>query len=189
MPSRDVIFAPGESYHVYNRVANRDRVFFDRETYLMFLRRWREYLPTEAASVRAYCLMPNHYHLLITLGTSDFVERMQRFGTSFTKAVNSRFGRTGVLFEGRFKAIHVQDESYLLHLTRYLHLNPVVANLVNRAEDWEFSSYCEYIGRRSGTLPQLGKVLAVFGDAQRYQKFVESRLVGNAPDISHLFFD
>jgi REP-associated tyrosine transposase len=189
MFSRDVVFAPGESYHVYNRGANRDRVFFDRETYLMFLRRWREYVPMESASVLAYCLMPNHYHTLVTLRANDFVERMQRFGTSFTKAVNSRFHRTGVLFEGRFKAIHVDDESYLLHLTRYLHLNPVVANLVAATEDWELSSYCEYIGRRSGTLPQPEKILAVFGDSQRYRQFVESRLSVGAPDISHLMFD
>ncbi len=155
----------------------------------MFLRRWREYLPAEAATVLAYCLMPNHYHMLITLRTDDFAERMQRFGTSFTKAVNSRFRRTGVLFEGRFKAIHVDDDSYLLHLTRYLHLNPVVANLVGTAEDWEFSSYCEYIGRRSGTLPQPEKILAVFGDSQRYRHFVESRLSVGVPEISHLMFD
>jgi hypothetical protein len=78
---------------------------------------------------------------------------MQRFGVSYAKAINQRYDRVGSLFHGPFQAIHVDQEEYLVHLSRYIHLNPVAAGLVKRPEQWEFSSYLEYLGQRQGTLP------------------------------------
>lgn len=103
----------------------------------------------------AYCLMPNHYHVLIYLRQDTLSKAMQRFTMSYTNAINRRYKRCRSLFQGRFNTIHVDSEACLLELTRYIHLNPVRACLVKRAEDWGFSSYCDYVALQQGTLPQM----------------------------------
>ncbi len=155
MPRRQVIFQAGNYYHVYNRGNNRQLIFFERDNYIYFLRQLRNHLITNGVDIIAYCLMPNHYHLLVYLQTDNFSELMQSFSLSYTKAINKRYHRVGSLFQGRFQAIHVDQEEYLLHLTRYIHLNPVSANLVKKAEEWEFSSYQDYINLRRGSLAKL----------------------------------
>ena len=154
MPRREVIFETGNYYHVYNRGNNRQLIFFERDNYVYFLRKLRTHLIHRGVDIIAYCLMPNHYHLLVHLKTEHFSNLMQAFTLSYTKAINQRYKRVGSLFQGRFQAIHVDKEEYLLNLTRYIHLNPVEANLVDKAEDWEFSSYQEYIDLRQGSLPK-----------------------------------
>src|SRR6266403_698935 len=129
MPYREIPFRAGEYYHVYNRGNNRQRVFLERENYLFFLRRWRHHI-SSSAQVICYCLMPNHYHFLIQLKADEFSEAMQAFTLSYTKALNKRYGRVGSVFQGRFRAIHVDGDPYLLHLSRYIHLNPLSAHLV-----------------------------------------------------------
>nr|WP_017307243.1 hypothetical protein [Spirulina subsalsa] len=93
----------------------------------------------------------------------------------------------GSLFQGRFQAIAVDSDEYLWQLTRYIHLNPVKANLVNRPEDWEFSSYPEYLGLRRGSLPKLDAMQGYFESAANYRLFVESSIQTTA--IQHLMFD
>jgi putative transposase len=89
---------------------------------------------------------------------------MHRLSVAYTKAINKRFNRSGALFQGRFQSIHVNDTNYLIHLARYIHLNPVAAGFVDRSEEWEFSSYAEYAGLRSGTLPQMEYLRLQFQD-------------------------
>jgi REP element-mobilizing transposase RayT len=101
--------------------------------------------------VITYVLMPNHYHLLIQARTDSLSHAMQLFGISYTKAINKRFQRTGVLLQGAFQAKLVDRDNYLLHLSRYIHLNPVRAGLVQHPEDWNYSSYRDYVGLRNGT--------------------------------------
>ncbi|WP_287706938.1 MULTISPECIES: transposase [unclassified Microcystis] len=145
MPYRQNIFQPGQYYHIYNRGNNRQDIFFERENYLFFLRLVRKYL-LETLDVIAYCLMPNHYHLLIQLKKAELSAAMQAFSLSYTKAINRRYGRVGSLFQGRFQAILVNDTEYLLNLSRYIHCNPVKAGLVSQPQEWEFSSFREYVG-------------------------------------------
>ncbi|MBD2183807.1 REP-associated tyrosine transposase [Aerosakkonema funiforme] len=178
MPRREIILQAGNYYHVYNRGNNRQLIFFERENYVYFLRQLRNHLIANGTDIIAYCLMPNHYHLLVYLQTDKFSDLMQAFSLSYTKAINKRYERTGSLFQGRFQAIHVDREEYLLHLTRYIHLNPVRANIVQKAEDWEFSSYQEYIDLRPGTLPKLEGVRSQLPSADAYRGFVESNLDG-----------
>ncbi|MCI0705040.1 MAG: transposase, partial [Planctomycetia bacterium] len=83
MSRRKVQFAPEDFLHVYNRGANRHRIFSDRDDYLEFLWRWREFVPADTATVLCYCLMPNHFHFLIQLQSNGFPAAMQRFGTSY----------------------------------------------------------------------------------------------------------
>lgn len=98
---------------------------------------------------------------------------MQPFGTSYTKAINKEQGRVGALFQGRFKGKHIEKDRYLLHLSRYIHRNPVEAGLVVRPADWKYSSYRDYIGHRNGALPKPGVILAQFESADDYAAFVE----------------
>jgi putative transposase len=153
-----------------------------------FLRQLRKYL-IEVADIVAYFLMPNHYHLLIHLNADNLSRPMQGLALSDTKAINKRNGRVGRLFRGRFKPIHVDREGYLLHLSRYIHLNPVLSGLVQCADDWEFSSYREYIGGRSVTLPKPDVVLSQFPSPDAYRLFVETYVHRDRQLIAHLALD
>jgi hypothetical protein len=114
---------------------------------------------------------------------------MMRFSVSYTKAMNKRYDRVGSLFQGAFQAKHVDRDEYLVHLSRYIHLNPVVAGLVKRAEDWEFSSYREYIGLRDGTLPKPEIVLSHFPSRGAYRDFVQAYVPSEQKIIADLLFD
>jgi putative transposase len=165
MPRPEIAFQPGEYYHLYNRGVNRERIFFEPENYIFFLRRLREHL-VPVLEVVAYCLMPPHYHLPVqvkeaqTSQTSEVSAEvpaaMMRLTVSYTKAVNKRYERVGPLFQGAFQARHVERDEYLVHLSRYIHLNPWVAGYVGHAEEWEYSSYPDYLGLRQGGLADSG---------------------------------
>ena len=187
MPRRQVILQTGNYYHVYNRGNDRQLIFFERENYIYFLRLLRHHLITNGVDIIAYCLMPNHYHLLVYLTTERFSKLMQSFTLSYVKAINKRYDKVGSLFQGRFQAIHVDREEYLLHLTRYIHLNPVCANIVKKAEDWEFSSYQEYIDLRHGNLPKIDGVRSQFNSADTYRNFLED--LTSDRSIQHLTFE
>jgi putative transposase len=188
MPQRSVELCAGEYYHLYNRGNNRERIFYERENYLFFLRRLRKYV-APILDIVAYCLMPTHYHLLALLKRADLSHQMQLLSISYTKAMNRRYDRVGALFQGAFRAKHVGRNDYLVHLSRYIHLNPVIAGLVERAEDWEFSSYREYIGLRNGTLPRPEIVLSQFPSPEAYREFVESYTAPEREVIAGLLFD
>jgi REP element-mobilizing transposase RayT len=201
MPQRSISLVAGEYYHIYNRGNNRQDIFFERENYLFFLRRVRKYLVGETqtsevsetsevwTTIIAYCLMPNHFHLLVCPHDDELSRRMQRFSISYTKAMNKRYDRVGSLFQGQFQAVLVDRNEYLLHLSRYFHLNPVEAGLVKQPEDWEFSSYRDYIGLRQGTLPTPDIILSQFPTPKAYQEFVESYKLSDRDIIAHLLFD
>ncbi|MEA5451934.1 transposase [Leptolyngbya sp. CCNP1308] len=179
MPRRDLPFQPGHYYHLYNRGNDRNLIFFERENYLHFLRLIRLYLIEQALDVVAYCLMPNHYHLLVQCKTSAVSGAMMRLSVAYTKAMNRRYNRVGVVFQGQFQAIAVDSDEYLYHLTRYIHLNPVKAGLVAHPQNWEFSSYLDYAGLRSGTLPKLEVIRQQLTSEAAYQAFLK-------PDDQHL---
>jgi len=189
MPYRNIEFRAGCYYHLYNRGNNRQDIFLERENYLFFLRRVRKYFLEDAVQVVAYCLMPNHYHLLVYLVVDDLSAIMQRFALSYTKAFNKRYDRRGSLFEGPFGAKLVDTTEYLVHLSRYIHLNPVAGGFTSQAEQWEFSSYREYIGLRGGSLPCPDVVMAQFADRADYRAFVESYRECDVEVIRHLMLD
>jgi hypothetical protein len=114
---------------------------------------------------------------------------MQRFSISYTKAMNKRYERVGGLYQGAFRAKHVDEDRYLMHLSRYIHLNPVFAGLVERPEDWEFSSYPDYAGMRDGKLPRPGIVLSQFASREAYETFVDSYIPQEREIIADLLFD
>ncbi len=186
-PCRQVDLLKNNYYHIYNRGNNRQLIFLEKENYVYFLKRLRSIFNHDV-EVIAYCLMPNHYHLLVYLKTEDFSRYMQKLSIAYTKAINKRFNRVGALFQGHFQAVNVSTDEYLLHLSRYIHLNPVRANLVKYAQHWQFSSYLDYIGLRNGTLPNFKPILNYFSDRESYRVFCESYQTEEKKIIEHLIF-
>jgi REP element-mobilizing transposase RayT len=164
---------PDETYHVYNRGVDHGDIFFNRDNYLFLLRRLRHYCPPALGRIIAYCLMPNHYHLIVRVLSEEFGLRvMQPLLVSYTKAINKQQDRSGHLFQGPFHARRVTTDADLIHLSRYVHLNPVAAGFVARPEDWEYSSFRDYIGLRPGSLPEPDAVLVHFSSAAAYAEYV-----------------
>jgi len=192
MPLRKVSLIPGEYFHIFNRGINSENIFRSERNYYFFLRKIREILITQAAEIITYVLMPTHYHLLVQITSENFPSSLGRLINSYTKACNQDWGRTGPLFEGRFKAKHVDNDNYLLELSRYIHLNPVSAQLVERPEEWPYSSYSFVIGNK-GEFPLLTDILFGYFDNVdpriEYQNFVEAGISIQTKDISHLLFD
>jgi REP element-mobilizing transposase RayT len=173
MPYRKVQFAQGQFYHIYNRGVGRQPIFQEEENYLFLLRRVKEYASAFHIAVITYCLMPNHYHFLLRQDDQIPAGRLpQRVFNSYTKAFNKRYDRTGTLFEGPYKAIHVDQDRYLLHLCRYIHANPVKHGLVPDLEQWPYSNYLEWIGARNGKLVDRAFVREQFPVPEGYRQFI-----------------
>jgi putative transposase len=189
MPRRPISLQVGNFYHIYNRGNNRQLIFFERENYIYFLQLVRRYLIANSVDIVAYCLMPNHYHFLVYLRDETLSDAMKLLSLAYTKAINKRFDRSGVLFQGRFHSIHVTETDYLIHLSRYIHLNPVKAKLVQQPEEWEFSSYSEYAGLRSGTLPKTEYIKTQIQDELVYQQFLADHNLPNSNGFKRLLLD
>ncbi len=146
MPYRKDIFFRGGYYHIYNRGAGKQKVFFNEGNYLYLLSLLKKHSVKWKIGIVSYCLMPNHYHLLVWQGGDVPVSKfVNSTFISYTQAVNIQQQRSGTLFQGRFKHRRVEKQEYLLHLIRYIHANPVVAGIVERPEEWKFSDYSLWV--------------------------------------------
>jgi REP element-mobilizing transposase RayT len=192
MPHREVPFVSDHYYHFYNRGNNRQTVFFERDNYLYFLKGVKKYLRAQV-DILVYALMPTHYHILGRVrGTTQTSEvfktsevlgddsstskavslAMQKFGISYTKAINKRFARVGALFQGQFQGKPIKHYEHLLNLCIYIHANPVKDGLVSLPEEWEYSNYLEWMNLRAGTLVNREFIRDHFGTAEEYKKLV-----------------
>ncbi len=170
-------YFPGGHYHIYNRGAHGVSIFREPDNYIFVVRKIKKYCAEFSLCLIAYCLMPNHYHFLVRQDGDDRAGLLpQRVFNSYSKAYNARYGHSGTLFEGPYKAIHVDEQRYLLHLCRYIHANPVKDGLVDDIDDWPYSNYAEWIGTRSGTLVDIAFVRENFPTPDRYTAFVEDYL-------------
>lgn len=174
MPYRGEDFVEGQYYHVYNRGAGKGLIFFNSRNYEYLLKLAKRYDKKYGVTLIAYCLMPNHYHFLLR---QDFETPLSKFinvlFNAYVQAVNIQQSRKGTLFEGRFKHIAVDHWEYLIHLCRYIHLNPVKANLVSKPEDWIYSNYQDWLGLRKGTLKDDTFIQDHFENPEEYRRFVE----------------
>ena len=187
---RDIQFRAGHYYHLYNRGVNPQPIFFEEKNWGYFIRRLRHYCTPDLIEIVAYCLMPNHYHVLAYLKDDDLSTKiMQPFTVSYTKAVNRQRDRIGPVFQGPFKAKLVDKNEYLLHLSRYIHLNPVMAGITGNPKSWVFSSYQDYVGLRNGTLSKPDIVLSQLPSRQAYAKFVRAYTETDRKFIEHLMLD
>ena len=126
-------------------------------------------------NIVAYCLMPTHIHLLLEQNIDNGITKyLTKLLNSFSRYFNLYHHRRGPLWESHFKSILVNTDSQLLHLTRYIHLNPVSANLVKKPEKWQFSSYNEYLGKITNGICDWQDIIDINSD--KYQKFVNSRI-------------
>jgi putative transposase len=214
---RKIKFVNEYFYHIYNRGVEKRNIFCDKNDYFRFIHCLYEFndnkpiknfsrsLEEERTSIIkdsrqpivdiiCFCLMPNHFHLLVKQredkGITNF---MQKLGTGYTMYFNKRNERDGVLFQGTFKATVVERDEYLMHLSRYIHLNPVeliepnwkegeIKDLKETEEflrGYRWSSYLDYIGEKN--IPSVigGKefLQRCFKDSNDYQKFVTSWLI------------
>ena len=132
---------PGAVYHITSRGNARGMIFDDDHDRERFLKVFGTVVKNHRWLCHAYCLMGNHYHLLIETSEANLSHGMRQLNGIYTQAFNRRHDRSGHLFQGRYKAILVEKERYLLALCRYIVLNPVVAGMVSSLEDWPWSSY------------------------------------------------
>ncbi|MHB9155444.1 MAG: transposase [Endomicrobiales bacterium] len=127
--------------------------------------------------VIAYCLMPTHVHFILKqTGEKGISTFMSTILNSYSRYFNTKHGRRGPLFEGRFKNVPVESNEHLLHLTRYIHLNPVTASFCNKPEDWAYSSYREYAAEQPGDFPIAGWGGLLEIKPATYRQFVEERI-------------
>lgn len=138
----------------------------------------------------AYCLMPTHIHLVLRQNRDDgVVKYLAKLLNSYSKYFNTKHRRNGPLWSGRFKSVRVENDEQMLHLTRYVHLNPVSAGFIDRPKDWSFSSYQEYAGNNKSNICKYNSVLDI--DPVRYEKFVNDHAdyQRQISYIKHLLFD
>lgn len=208
MPSKHSIrfYTENGIYHVYNRGVEKRIIFQNSQDYKVFLHYLRRYLteppPSEVGprwrlnlhkeiKLLAYCLMPNHFHLLIKQVTQTSLTTFMRcIINSYTKYFNKRYERVGSLFQGKFKAALVDTEQYLLHLSRYIHLNPIGHEETTRSDlvtltKYQYSSYQDYLGLRRTKWVHPQEILYYFKTASKtyfkdifsYQSFVQDYAV------------
>lgn len=211
MPSKNVVklYVNEGFYHLYNRGVEKRTIFEDRQDYKVFLKNLKESLtPPQDIKPKTvqigtntfialpkpprnfygeielltYCLMPNHFHLLVRQKKSRSIEGFMRtIATKYAMYFNKRYDRIGSLFQGPYKAALVENENYLLHLSRYIHLNPVKVSPLRDNFISHYSSYVYYLGIRKSSWLKTEVILNFFKSAQKsgimdtlsYQGFVE----------------
>ncbi len=174
---------PGAVHHVIVRGNNRQAVFRDNDDRRVYLDKLQQYCVAKEVHLLCYCLLSNHAHLLVETPRGNLSKLMQPFQTSYTRYFNRRHGRTGHVFAQRYKAFLVDRDAYLLQVSRYIHLNPVGANVAGRPQAYRWSSYRAYCTDRGGTGLHRDIILGQFGGPMRqrvarYRAFVEGALQG-----------
>ena len=231
MPQKNTtkIYVENGYYHAYNRGVEKRKIFLDKQDYTVFLYYLKSYLsppkkpptfmtgldPVRIRPIKtvfnqidllAYCLMPNHFHLLLRQKTRDGMTKLlRRLCTCYSMYFNKKYHRIGGLFQGVYKAILVDNEHYLLHLSRYLHLNPVFDRVrpcqeykaCKQPGDYPFSSYLDYLGKKKTDWLKTDFILSFFKTAQKtsfkdilsYQSFVEDYLVDSTEVLGGLVLE
>lgn len=203
MPLRPEPLVAGEIYHIFNRGVASMEIFKDDRHFQRFLEtalyyqhhklplrysyfaRLAQSAKTDALAklskeyfveIISYCLMPNHFHFLLKQitdnGISDF---MMKFCDSYTRYFNTKNNRVGPILQGRFKSVRIETEQQLLHVSRYIHLNPYSSGIVKHLEDlphYQYSSLPEYLGLIKNPFCQKEMVLSYFKNLNSYKEFV-----------------
>ncbi|MEK7064171.1 MAG: transposase [Patescibacteria group bacterium] len=221
--NRQIVLATGEVYHVFNRGVERRPIFTSKyeyqhaldiinfyrftalpmrfskfkllpktDRYQLFSKIASTHMPQ--VEIIAFCLMSNHFHFLIKQtydnGISNFVSR---FCNSHSKYFNTRHNRVGHLFQGPFKAVRVETEEQLVHLSRYIHLNPVSSFLTPRSglDKYLWSSYLEYLGLKNNGIVNSQSVISLFKSIEEYRSFVNDHIdyAQKLERMKHLIFD
>src|SRR6056297_77819 len=204
---------PGRIYHIYNRGNNHQKIFFERKNYFYFIQKMETHLHKHT-DILAWCLMPNHFHWMIKVhddyasdhylssskNESDTVYRVPPLSrsistllSSYTKGVNKMYDRNGSLFQQKTKAIDLNsidssDEYYPIICFNYIHQNPLKARLVNRIEDYEFSSFRDYNDKNSDSICNLNLSRYLLDLPKSYEKFLNMSYRMIPEDLSDKLF-
>ena len=201
---RIVRIAPGEYYHICNRAVNKQTIFHDTRDYFRFLflilyfqspmvfqqlgRLVKDFVLSRALDIKgevvkkrkielvAFCIMPNHFHLIVKeLEEAGIATHMQRVLTAYSKYYNTKYEKSGHVFQGPYRAIHISDDPQLKYLSAYIHRNPrELVGWLNKVDKYQWSSYQDYIGEnRWGDLLVPDIVLGQFKNKERYHEFVK----------------
>lgn len=157
-------------YHVMNRGTARQRIFDSDEDYRRFLVLIGEAVKMWEIRVHAFSLMPNHYHLLIETPLANLSRAMRHINGVYTQRCNRAKKRDGQLFRGRYKAILVEEDAYLVELLRYIHLNPVMTGIVTRPENHVWTSHKYYIGKNPFAWLTTDRLLGYFGKRENLSR-------------------
>lgn len=193
MPSRIIPFISGQYYHVYNRGVEKKVIFNNRRDYQRFSKSLLYYqvqgpkpsfskffqprtfkvdFSKKIVEIVCFCLMPNHFHFLVKQitegGISEFISKLSN---SYTKYFNIKFKRVGPLLQGEFKAVLVESDEQLLHLSRYIHLNPIVSYLTKDLDQYLWSSFKEYKENTKGVCEKQ-IILDFFKSPKDYEQFI-----------------
>lgn len=203
MPGRTTPLVNGEFYHVYNRGSEKRDIFTESRNYTRFIKTIFYYQfagPRPSFSKfsksQITLLKPLSEEKLVEIirqlkenGISKF---MGQISNSYTKYFNTKYQRVGPLLQGAFKAVRIESEEQLIHVSRYIHLNPIVSGLVNNLEEHQWSSYLEYI-KPISTFCSINEILGFFGlnEKEKYKKFVEAQIdYGKRLEmVKHQFID
>lgn len=191
---------PGATYHVCTRGDNKEAIFLSDKDYLIFLQNLYRYKEKWHFKLFSYCLMTNHLHLLIKVDKTPLSKIMHSVNSSYVKYFNRTHQKKGHLFQNRYKAVVVETDAHLLEATRYIHLNPVVAGIIDEPIKYTWSSYHLYCSNTTTELPNLldtSDILSYFAmrpsiQKRRYRVFVqEGHMLGRERaslkrEITHL---
>jgi REP element-mobilizing transposase RayT len=193
MPRKSRIDAPGALHHIIGRGINRQEIFTDKKDYYAFMGRLGDLLIETKTSCYAWALIPNHFHILLRTGQETISKIMKRLLTGYAVNYNRRHNRSGHLFQNRYKSILCQEDSYLLELIRYIHLNPLRTNLVSEYGDLVYYPYCGHgiiLGRKKHKWQDIEYILRFFGEKKaiarrNYSQFVRNGVdLGSRPDLT-----
>jgi putative transposase len=157
------IYFPGACYHVINRGNQCRRLYYTDRDYQTMLSALEAASERYQLRIHSYCLMPNHFHLVAEVADFALGQALRSIETRYASYFNQRHRKTGHVFQGRYRAILIDKPSYLLELTRYIHLNPVRAGLVSKPEEWLWSSHRTYVGWAGEQWLYRRDILSLFG--------------------------
>ena len=193
MPRKARIDAPGALHHIIVRGIERRKIFKDDGDRIDFLDRLGKVLSETDTNCFAWSLIPNHFHLLLRTGAYPLATVMRRLLTGYAMSFNRRYHRSGQLFQNRYKSILCQEDTYLLELVRYIHLNPIRAKLVTdikALDKYPFCGHAVVIGKKNTDWQDDAYVLKLFSDKiptarRRYRIFVEKGIqYGKRPELT-----
>src|SRR5581483_5225636 len=196
MPSKYGVrnFEENGYYHIFNRGVEKRTIFLDEQDYRMFLyylfiylmpiktvlrkypllpiRLYNKNLSSEIDLI-TYCLMPNHFHLLLFQKTDNGITKlMKQLTNAYTLYFNQKYKRVGGLMQGRFKAVRIETDDSLIHISRYIHLNPIVSEITDNLETYKWSSYYDYTSKNTEVLSKPEIVLTAFKSVNEYKQFL-----------------
>lgn len=202
-------FGRGCYYHIYNRGNGKKEIFLDEQDYGVFLQRLRfnvfpddlnserlkgrlKILPPDSFSIISYCLMPNHFHLLLRQdGDIPPNKLLLKVCTSYSMFFNKKYKHVGHVFQNRFRQIFIDDNKYLTWLVGYIHSNPVTAGLVKNPLQYVWSSHREYCRKANFNMCHKNVILDQFKSLGNFQSFVNSssKIIKNKKDLEQFLID